>query len=117
MKISWTTFKVADLKRSVEFYNEILGLPIVNEIKAGPKHIIFLGDEGSEIELIEGEGVPSNPGEGVSVGIVFENAEALAEKLKGLGKEVIGPISPNPNLKFFFVSDPDGYTIQLCEVM
>ena len=114
MKISWTTFKIADMAKSLEFYKEFLELPIVNEIQAGQKRIVFLGDEAHPIELIEGEGCPENAGEGVSVGIIYDDLDRMIEKLKGLGINVVGPVSPNPHLKFFFVKDPDGYTVQLC---
>ena len=117
MKISWTTFKITDMTKSLEFYRDILELPVAGEINAGPRKITFLGEQENALELIEGEGCPENPGEGVSIGIVYDDLEKMIEKIKGLGINVIGPVSPNPHLRFFFVKDPDGYTVQLCENM
>ena len=117
MRVSHTTFKVASIEKSLEFYKGILELDIVEEINAGPRRIVFVGEKDSTIELIEGEGVPENPGEGVSVGMFYEKSliQRVVERAKAEGIDVAGPISPNPHLQFFFLKDPDGYTIQLCE--
>ncbi|NLK62709.1 MAG: VOC family protein, partial [Fusobacteria bacterium] len=28
-----------------------------------------------------------------------------------------GPFSPNPNIKFLYINDPDGYEVQLVEII
>ena len=116
MKISHTTFRVSDMEKSLEFYRDVLGFAIDGEINAGPRRIVFLGDTEGALELISGDGVPENPGQGVSVGVFYakDALELAMSKIKERNISLEGPVSPNPNLTFFFVKDPDGYTVQLC---
>ena len=34
---------------------------------------------------------------------------------KRLDEGFVGPISPNPHIRFFFVRDPDGYYVEIIE--
>jgi len=116
MKFSWTTLHVSDLDRSLKFYSELLGIPVANRFSSGPSNIAFIGDaNGAQVELIcTPEGAPADPGRGVSVGFVTGQLDELISKLRGAGCEIRGPISPSPKITFYFVSDPDGYQVQLC---
>lgn len=118
MKFCWCTVTVADLERSLAFYQDIVGLTVSRRFMAGPsKEIVFLGDGETKVELVynaENEGVPM--GEGISLG--FE-VDSVSEKIgfiqdKGLQVES-GPFQPNPHIQFFYVKDPDGVKIQFVE--
>ena len=41
-----------------------------------------------------------------------EDLDAFMEKVSELGIPAIGPISPTPDIRFFFIKDPNGVTIQ-----
>jgi lactoylglutathione lyase len=117
MKLNWITFRVSDLEKSMAFYTELLNLEISAKFGSEDHQIVMLGKANEpKIELIfEPNTKIENPGEGVSIGLEFENLGRLVEILKENGKNVVGPILPNPQIRFFFVQDPDGYTIQLVE--
>ncbi|MBU5426406.1 VOC family protein [Tissierella pigra] len=115
MKLNWVTIYVSNLEKSLYFYTKILGLNV--SVKFGDENhqIVMLGEaDETKIELIfESNTKIENPGKGVSIGLETDNLENLIEELNNIGYKVTGPISPNPHIRFFFVQDPDGYTIQL----
>lgn len=117
MKFNWVTFKVSDLDKSMAFYTEVLNLEIAAKFGNEERQIVMLGkaDE-TKVELIfEPTAKVENPGKGVSIGFEIDDLDGLVSKLKESGKDVIGPRTPNPHIRYFFVKDPDGYSIQLVE--
>lgn len=111
----WVTLHVADMEKSCQFYLELMGFKVAEHIVNDKTEIKMLATEnGVNIELIQMKGeIIDEPGHGVSVGLAVPDAPALAAKLKETGIEVKGPFSPNPELSFYFVTDPDGYSLQL----
>lgn len=116
MTFTWTTLRVTDLDRSLTFYHDLLGLPIQERFGPPDHQIVMLGPEtGTKLELISGgEPLPAPPAPGLSLGFAPEDIHGLLEQVKAQGLEV-RTMSPNPSLKFYFISDPDGYAIQLVE--
>lgn len=118
MEFCWITIRVSNIEASLEFYHTIMGLPIVNRFSNDGLEIVMLGRlEQPKIELLynphDSEAVSGNR---LSVGI---QVPSLAQALE-LAKEkkipiLAGPFEPTPDTKFFFVSDPDGVTVQLVE--
>jgi len=43
----------------------------------------------------------------------LDDLEQLISVLQENEYKPMGPISPNPRIRFYFVKDPDGYTVQL----
>lgn len=120
MKYLWTTLNVENMEKSLNFYQNILGLKLKREFSPAPgMKFSFLGDGETEIELICNEGVKDiNPGDSLSMGFKIESTEQFSADLKEKGIEIhSGPFQPNPHIRFFFVLDPDGYKIQLVEEM
>lgn len=120
MSYLWTTIKVKDLEESINFYQEIVGLKVQRKFKAGPKkRIAFLAAvEGqTEIELIDIQGKSEiNIGKDISLGFEVDSVEEKLYFLKEKGVEIQGDIfSPNPQLEFFYVLDPNGVKIQFVE--
>lgn len=119
MKHTWTTLQVSDMENSLRFYREIIGLPLKRRLSPdGIMDLVFLGNEGeSEIELIYEPGNKHVHSSGISVGFMSHTTiEELMVLLENNGHKVISPIiSPNPNLRFIHVEDPDGHDIQLIE--
>jgi lactoylglutathione lyase len=111
---------VEDLNESLKFYHEIVGLKINRRFNAGPGvEIAFLGDGESktELELICNDKVKEiNVGEDISWGFTVESVDKMIELLKENGIGILsGPFQPNPSVKFFYVSDPNGFKIQFVE--
>lgn len=117
MKLNWVTFKVSDLEKSIFFYNHLLNLEIFTKFGGEEYQIVMLGKaDGPKVELIfEPNTTIEKPGNGVSIGLEADNLDQLVSVLKEHGFNPAGPMSPNPQIRFFFVQDPDGYTIQLVE--
>ncbi|MDR1536026.1 MAG: VOC family protein [Planctomycetota bacterium] len=117
MKLDWITLGVSDLEKSLSFYRDLLNLEISARFGDENQRIVFLGEAGgTKIELIfKPNAKVENPGNGVSIGLEADDLDGLVGLLNDKGFKTTGPISPNPRLRFFFVRDPDGYTIQLVE--
>ncbi|MFA7671148.1 MAG: VOC family protein [Sphaerochaetaceae bacterium] len=117
MKYLWTTIMVTDLEKSLEFYQEVIGLPLKKRFFAGEgKEIAFLGDGETQIELIKDINDNSSVGSGISLGFQVESLDATMKFLseKGIAIES-GPFQPNENIKFFYVLDPNFLKIQFSE--
>ncbi|HMM07175.1 MAG TPA: VOC family protein [Clostridiales bacterium] len=114
-QMKWVTLHVADMQRSLDFYGKLLGMSVTQHITDHGNEINMMDPgSGAWVELLHREGETVNdPGQGISFGLQFDDVEAVVAKVKDAGVEVAGPISPNPHLKFYFINDPDGYTIQL----
>ncbi|NLW71194.1 MAG: VOC family protein [Eubacteriaceae bacterium] len=125
MEFKWVTLSVKDLGESLEFYNGLLGLEVASRFETQESQIVMLGEkDGPKIELIMkssadpkgNSSVGGNSTEGgITVGLAPKNLDELIGRIKDRGLNVQGPISPNGSIRFYFVSDPDGYRIQLLE--
>ena len=118
MKFCWTTIIVNNLKDSLKFYQEIIGLPVNRRLKAEPGvEIVFLGDGETKLELISSKtNSKVNIGLDISIGFEVESADKTIAYLEEKGIEIqSGPFQPNPNIKFFYLLDPNGVKVQLVE--
>lgn len=117
MTINWTTIHVKDMEASLAFYHGLLGLPVAERFGPPEHEIAMLGpQDGTKLELLCGGAPIEGPiGLGVSMGFTPDNMGDLLEKLAAAGYAIPEPMSPNPSLRFFFIKDPDGYTVQLVE--
>ncbi len=119
MNFTWTTLQVSNLDASLKFYQEIIGLPLKRRFSPnGEIELAFLGNEGeSEIELICAPNNKKSSSQGISVGFMSKKTiEEMIALLESKWHKVVSPIiSPNPNMRFIHVNDPDGYDIQLIQ--
>lgn len=123
MRMLHTMIRVGDLDRSIKFYTEVLGMKLLrrNEYPEGKFTLAFVGygDEvsNSVIELTYNWGVDSyDLGSGfghiaLEVDDVYQAAEAIRNKGGKILREA-GPMNAGTTL-IAFVSDPDGYPIEL----
>lgn len=118
MSFCHVTLTVKDLDASIRFYTEVVGLPIDRRYQSGTDtEIAFLGSGETKVELIHCKNQPDAMiGNGVSIGF---DVESVPEKLAGIkGSEipiVSDIIQPNLRVRFFYVTDPDGFRVQLLE--
>jgi len=120
MKITLFTIRVTNLEESLKFYQEILGMKVVNEIKPNENlHIVFLQGEGEvQLELIEDKTITilDRIGSIVSIGIYVESIETMAAFLRE--KKVPlkrGPLTMPNGTKLLFISDPNGVEIEFIQ--
>lgn len=118
MNFCWVTLHVKDLEKSLSFYHEMLELPIDSRHSGNGTEMVMLGEKDApKIELIQIDGRPiDDAGSGISVGITVNSIQEALELVEKNGIPVDrGPVSPNPGVSFFFITDPDGFTVQLVE--
>ena len=109
-------FNVLDLERSLEFYDKALGLKPVKrkEAEDGSFILVYLGDgkTGFTLELtwLRDRKEPYNLGDlEYHLAMESEDMEAAHKNLEELG--VI--CYENPSIGIYFISDPDGYWIEV----
>lgn len=117
LSLNWITLRIRDLNASLAFYHGILGLPIERRFESRGRQIAMLGAAGQpKIELIEGSEIKVEPQSGISVGFEVENLDRAIADLNSRGIPIArGPIESNPDLRFFYVLDPDGFDVQLAQ--
>jgi lactoylglutathione lyase len=104
------------MDESVKFYRDIVGLHAGRRFKAEQgTEICFLGEGETKVELVCGSKHEAPCGVGVSLGFVVKSVEDMIDFVKEKELEVAGPYQPAPHIKFFFVKDPDGYSVQFVE--
>ena len=117
--------RVGDLQRSINFYTQVLGMQLLRQSEnPGYKYsLAFVGYEGNpaqaEIELTYNHGV-DHYDIGTAYGHIalgVEDAYAAVEKIKAAGGNVTreaGPVKGGSTV-IAFVTDPDGYKIELIQ--
>lgn len=109
-------FNVLDLERSLKFYKDALGLEPVREKTASDDSfkLVFLGDGITDFNLeltwLRDRKEPYNLGE-CEFHLAFKTDEfdALHEKHKNMGIICF----ENEKMGIYFISDPDGYWIEI----
>ena len=110
-------FNVFDLEKSLEFYKDALNLTPVREKKApdGSFRLVYLGDEaGSDFTLeltwLRDRETLYNLGDlEYHLAFTADNFDELHEKHQKMGVICF----ENPGMGIYFISDPDGYWIEL----
>ena len=109
-------FNVADLEKSIAFYNEALGLTPVSRKEAsdGSFQIVFLGDGKTNFRLeltwLRDHPQPYDLGEcEFHLALQAEDYEAAHAKHEKMGCICF----ENPSMGIYFISDPDGYWLEI----
>jgi catechol 2,3-dioxygenase-like lactoylglutathione lyase family enzyme len=103
--INHVSVLVTDMPRSIDFYNKIFGLSVVNEDK--PNKISRLGVGNKVLVSLRVEPPPGLV-DHFAIGVENFNKEAVTAFLKENG------LTPRENLEFgFHVKDPDGANVQI----
>ena len=108
---------VSDLERSMKFYCDIFGMQV--RFWVGPS-MVFFNTPGSAdtvtLRQVE-EGQPVGPGGGIAhFGFRLQNKDDLETAIKEVveaGGLLIDRGEHQPGLPYAYVSDPDGYVIEL----
>lgn len=115
MQFLWCTLYVRDIDRSISFYEQIVGLPVVRRFGEPGAELAFLGEGETKLELIQGKNEPDKGG-GFSIGFQVKSLEEKMAFVQEHGLAIhSGPFAPSPRTRFFFVADPDGTLVQFVE--
>ena len=105
---------VKDLDKSLQFYNEIIGLPIKNQRRTW----VDLGTTGALLS-IHPASITEQQGNalerGITIGFLVGDVQSAVEELRGKGVTIHREIVEKDAGKNAVVSDPDGYLISLFE--
>ena len=126
MQFLHTMLRVGNLQRSIDFYTKVLGMQVLRTSE-NPEYkysLAFLGFDGgnpgqAEIELTYNWGVESYD-LGTAYGHIalgVPDAYAACDKIKAAGGNVTreaGPVKGGTTV-IAFVTDPDGYKIELIQ--
>lgn len=114
---------VSDIKASLDFYQNILGLEFVGSVPLwfGTMHRLRFGT--SDFKLIEPKAVPPQGSIGLEnqlgfryVTFVIENLSELCSDLKDIGIEFALPETTlRPGVRIAMVKDPDGNIVEFVE--
>lgn len=125
MRIIHTMLRVGNLQRSIDFYTTVLGMQLLRRSE-NPEYrysLAFLGygdhPERAELELTYNWGVESyDIGTAFGhVALAVHDAYAACETIKAAGGNVTreaGPVKGGKTI-IAFVTDPDGYKIELIQ--
>jgi catechol 2,3-dioxygenase-like lactoylglutathione lyase family enzyme len=103
--INHVSVLVSDLQRSIDFYNRVFSLSVINEDKANK--IVRLGIDKKILVSIRLEPPPGLV-DHFAIGVENFNRDAVTRDLKEMG------LTPQENLEFgFHVKDPDGANVQI----
>jgi len=125
MRLLHTMLRVGNLERSIDFYTQVLGMTLIRRSE-NPEYkysLAFVGygsnPEHAELELTYNHGVDKYE-MGTAYGHIalgVPDAYAACDKIKAAGGQVTreaGPVKGGTTV-IAFVTDPDGYKIELIE--
>jgi len=123
MKLLHTMVRVTDIDKSLKFYQEVLGLKLNRTMELKDATLYFLTDEEKnyEIELTYNHTLPEG---GYSHGSHFghfavetDNMDRFTEVLHSHGYDYTRPpfLLSGVGPKIAFISDPDGFPIEIIE--
>jgi len=115
-KFNHNNFNVLDLEKSIAFYEEALGLKVVNEFKASDGSFIlaYMGDGKTkhrlELTWLRDRKEAYNLGDNeFHLAFDVDDMDAAHELHKKMGCICF----ENPAMGIYFINDPDGYWIEI----
>jgi lactoylglutathione lyase len=123
-KIIHAMIRVLDLDQSKLFYQQAFGLTPSHELDFEDFALVYLRNEENDMEieltLNKGETTPYTHGSGYGhVAMCVDDLDFEYDRLKVLGIEPTDIVEFSPSNKllarFFFVTDPDGYEIEVLQ--
>ena len=125
MRILHTMLRVGDLQRSIRFYTEVLGMKLLRTTERPEQKysLAFVGygtnPDHAEIELTYNHGVSSYElGSAYGhIALGMSDVYAACDKIRAAGGAITrepGPVQGGSTV-IAFVTDPDGYKIELIQ--
>ncbi|OBK96628.1 ring-cleaving dioxygenase [Mycobacterium sp. 1245499.0] len=117
-RVDYVIHYVESLRRSVAFYRDVIGLQVRIE---GDGYVEF-DMENTKFALFERSKLPEligrdggNPPCG-EIGFVIDDVDAEAERLRGLGVEILtGPVDRPWRERTLHIADPDGNIVEFAQ--
>ena len=114
-KVGNVILAVKDLDKSIEFYHDLIGLPIKNQRRTW----VDLGTSGALLSLhpasLTAEHIGSSIENGITIGFLVGYVQTAVTELREKGVKVYREIVDREAGKNAVVLDPDGYLVSLFE--
>ena len=114
-KVGNVILAVKDLDKSIQFYNEIIGLPIKDQRRTW----VDLGTSGALLSLhpasLTAQHIGSSIENGISIGFLVGDLKSALEELEEKGVTIYRDIVEKDAGKNAVILDPDQYMISLFE--
>jgi len=114
-KVGNVILAVADIDKSLQFYHEIIGLPIRTQRRSW----VDLGTSGALLSLhpasLTAQHIGSSIENGITIGFLVGDVKSAVEELKSKGITIYRDIVEKDAGKNAVILDPDGYLISLFE--
>jgi lactoylglutathione lyase len=115
--ISHVTIMTAKFDETIDFYDALMAMPVVNMVERPDIKIAFLGKDETKLEVIEKMDSPPINAQGLTIGFAVDNLDEKLAFLQERGIHHGSVISPYPSLRYVFFKDLNGCAIQLIEGM
>lgn len=114
MKFLHVTIQTPAFDEEIRFYETYAGLTVRKDMRPMGRDMVFLSDaEGdTEVEIIRNPDAAGVECPSLSIGFHAEDPDALHQRLTADGFAVTPFISPMPQVRFFFATDPAGLQVQ-----
>ena len=114
-KVGNVILAVKDIDKSIEFYHEIIGLPIKNQRRSW----VDLGTSGALLSLhpasLTAQHIGSSMENGITIGFLVGDVKSAVEELRAKGVTIHREIVERDAGKNAVILDPDDYLISLFE--
>ena len=114
-KVGNVILAVKDIDKSLQFYHEIIGLPIKNQRRSW----VDLGTTGALLSLhpasLTAQHVGDSIDNGITIGFLVGDVQSAVEELKSKGVQVYRDIIEKDSGKNVILLDPDEYFVSLFE--
>lgn len=113
------TFRVRDMKKSITFYEDFIGLKMQKQESTDDWHIAFLADQegATQIELVYIPNGDKIETKGLTVCFQADDLDSVLQKAQDLGLNPSNIRIPDPYTRYFYVYDPDRVSIEFKEKM
>ena len=114
MKLRHVTIRTEAFEKEIEFYLKYAGLTVQRDMRPMGREMVFLANSAgeSEIEIIGKEGAADAGNENISLGFGCEDLDGMRARLAEDGLAPTDFVAPSPVVRFFYVKDPAGVTVQ-----
>lgn len=114
-KVGNVILAVKDIDKSIQFYHELIGLPIKNQRRSW----VDLGTTGAMLSLhpasLTAQHVGSSIDNGITIGFLVGDVQSAVDELKEKGVRIHRDIVDREAGKNAVILDPDDYLISLFE--
>lgn len=115
MKLNYITIMVRDLEKSIDFYQNLVGLQVVRRFQPNDADIAFMNNHDNEtmLELIHIDNAKKVSTEGMVMSFCAgTQLTQMREKAIALGYQPTEIIDHQPKPKYFRLNDPDGIVVE-----